>query len=152
MCLAAPPWQTEAGDAPEIGLPFWILPDWTSHTPRTSAPLLVSFLFSSLFLLVPLQAESSGLGGGRSLPTLVNIQSSALALTSAPITRLPPPPLVRESFGQRRASLSDFCACTARLLVICRGWVSSQRTDASLCACYYRTLLLALEWSYSAPQ
>lgn len=47
-CVWQPARQTEAGDAPEIGLPFSILADWTSHTPWPSAPASLPLLFSDL--------------------------------------------------------------------------------------------------------
>lgn len=46
-CVWLPAWKIEAGDAPEIGLPFLIPTDRTSHTPEPSV-LPFSFFFSEL--------------------------------------------------------------------------------------------------------
>lgn len=161
-CIWRP--QTEAGDAPEIGLPFSILPDWTSHTPRTSALLLVSFFFSSFFFSFIWFPPIWELGVRRrkviSNPNQHSEPRVGSDVSSHPQIGPPSPPLVEESFG--RMSLSDFCACAALLLVVSRGWGSSRGTNTSLpasvrvsqlnCLLFPFLLFLALEWFNSAWQ
>lgn len=94
-CVWPPAWQTEAGDAPEIGLPFSIptatQTDWTSHTPTALCPLLFQrweFRVRSWRLrhnILDLQNTTSA-PTSASFPMLVPLATESLSLHKTPLS------------------------------------------------------------------
>lgn len=96
-CVWLPAWQTEAGDAPEIGLPFSIptatQTAWTSHTPTALCPLLF-------------QRWESRVRSSRLWQNIQDLQNTTSALTSASFPMLVP--LATESLSLHKTPLSLF--------------------------------------------